>query len=59
MKTQNQALSALLFLYKEVLEIELPYLDKLTRVKNQRMCPLCLPLKKLHQLFSRFNRRIP
>ena len=29
--TQNQALSALLFLYKAVLEIELPYLDGVTR----------------------------
>jgi len=26
--TQNQALSALLFLYREVLQIELPWLDK-------------------------------
>ncbi|WP_239649877.1 phage integrase N-terminal SAM-like domain-containing protein [Methylocucumis oryzae] len=27
--TQNQALSALLFLYREVLGIELPWLDKI------------------------------
>ena len=32
--TQNQALSALLFLYKEVLEFELPYLDGVTRAKR-------------------------
>src|SRR3989338_9390683 len=32
--TQNQAKSALLFLYKEVLEIELPWLDNVTRAKQ-------------------------
>jgi len=32
--TQNQALSALLFLYKQVLEIELPQLDCVTRAKK-------------------------
>src|SRR4029077_17331611 len=29
--TQNQALQALLFLYRQVLEIELPWLDNITR----------------------------
>jgi hypothetical protein len=29
--TQNQALSALLFLYKEVLAIDLPWLDNMVR----------------------------
>ena len=38
--TQNQALSALLFLYKEVLEIELPYLNKLTRAKKSAHVPV-------------------
>ena len=38
--TQNQALSAILFLYKEVLEIELPYLDGITRAKK----PLHVPV---------------
>ncbi len=36
--TQNQALSALLFLYKVVLEIELPYLDDVTRAKKKVAC---------------------
>jgi integron integrase len=38
--TQNQALSALLFLYRDVLEIELPYLDKLTRAKKSTHVPV-------------------
>ena len=32
--TQNQALSALLFLYREVLEVELPWLDDVVRAKR-------------------------
>jgi hypothetical protein len=31
--TQNQALAALLFLYRNVLDVELPWLDGLTRAK--------------------------
>lgn len=38
--TQNQALSALLFLYKQVLEVELPYLDGVTRAKNSTRVPV-------------------
>jgi len=32
--TQNQALSAILFLYKEILDVELPWLNDLVRVKQ-------------------------
>ncbi len=32
--TQNQALSALLFLYRDVLCVELPWLDNVTRAKR-------------------------
>jgi integron integrase len=38
--TQNQALSALLFLYKQALEIELPYLDDVTRAKKSTRVPV-------------------
>src|SRR5919202_1449561 len=37
--TQNQALSALLFLYREVLGLDLPWLDGLVRAKR----PLHVP----------------
>ena len=38
--TQNQALSALLFLYRQVLGVELPWLDDVVRAKR----PLHLPV---------------
>lgn len=40
--TQNQALSALLFLYREVLGIDLPWLDNITRAKRPRRVPVVL-----------------
>ena len=39
--TQNQAKSSLLFLYREVLEIELPWLDKVTRPGRRSACRWC------------------
>lgn len=36
--TQNQALSALLFLYREVLDIKLDWLDGVVRAKPRRRC---------------------
>lgn len=40
--TQNQALSALLFLYREVLQLELPWLDGLVRAKTPKRLPTVL-----------------
>jgi len=40
--TQNQALAALLFLYKEVLAIQLPWLDELVRAKRPQRLPTVL-----------------
>lgn len=40
--TQNQALQALLFLYRQVLEIELPWLDDVIRAKPKRRVPVVL-----------------
>src|SRR5688500_10892170 len=40
--TQNQALSALLFLYKEVLKQPLPWLDELERAKRPARLPTVL-----------------
>ena len=36
---QNQALSAILFMYKEVLQIELPWLNDVTRAKRPERIP--------------------
>jgi hypothetical protein len=38
--TQNQALSALLFLYKHVLQMDLPWLDGLVSPSARSVCPL-------------------
>ena len=40
--TQNQAKSALLFLYKEVLGVELPWLDRVESAKQPRRLPVVL-----------------
>lgn len=40
--TQNQALTAILFLYKEVLKIELSWLDGVTRAKKSPRLPVVL-----------------
>ncbi len=40
--TQNQALSALLFLYREVLRLELPWMDDIRRAKKSDRLPLVL-----------------
>ena len=45
--TQNQAKSALLFLYREVLEIELPWLDKVTQAKVPKRLPVVLTVTLL------------
>ena len=37
--TQNQALSALLFLYGEVLEVDLPWMDEIVRAKRPQRLP--------------------
>lgn len=36
--TQNQALAALLFLYREVLQIELPWMENIRRAKKPNAC---------------------
>ena len=40
--TQNQALSALLFLYKQVLAINLDWLDNVVRAKRPKRLPVVL-----------------
>ena len=40
--TQNQARSALLFLYREVLGVELPWLDDITQAKTLKRLPVVL-----------------
>ena len=50
--TQNQALQALLFLYKQVLEIELPWLDEVVRAKPKRRVPVVLSRSEVRLLLG-------
>jgi len=49
--TQNQALSALLFLYKEVLKTEIAWLDSVERAKKPAKLPVVLTKDEVHRLF--------
>lgn len=53
--TQNQAKSALLFLYKEVLEIELPWLDNVTQAKAPKRFPVVLNKQEVQALLNRLD----
>lgn len=50
--TQNQALSALLFLYKEVLKIEIGWLDKVERAKKPAKLPVVLSAEEVLRIFA-------
>lgn len=50
--TQQQALSALLFLYRHVLEIELPWLDDLVRPKKPARLPTVLNHEEIAALLA-------
>lgn len=53
--TQNQALSALLFLYREVLEIELPWLENVTRAKRPQRLPVVLTPAEVRAVLDRMD----
>lgn len=50
--TQTQALSALLFLYREVLGMDLPWLDGLVRAKPSKRIPAVLSVGEVHRLIA-------
>lgn len=53
--TQNQALSALLFLYKEVLGVDLPWLDGIRKAKRPRRLPVVLTRDEARALLARMD----
>lgn len=53
--TQNQALAGVLFLYREVLGIELPWLNDVTRAKQPRRLPVVLTESEVHRLLSQLD----
>jgi len=50
--TQNQALAALLFLYREVLDIKLPWLEDITRAKPSRHLPVVLTVHEVREVLK-------
>lgn len=50
--TQNQAMHAILFLYKQVLNIDLPWLDGVTRAKPSKRLPLVLNQSEVRSLLA-------
>jgi integron integrase len=53
--TQNQALSALLFLYREVLKINLPWLDGVVRAKTPQRLPVVLTRQEVASVLERMS----
>jgi integron integrase len=53
--TQNQALSALLFLYREVLGIDLPWLDEVVRAKRPLHLPVVLTREEVRAVPQRLD----
>ena len=53
--TQNQALSALLFLYKNVLKLELPWLDQVQRAKRPKRLPVVFSQKEIKAILCQFE----
>ena len=53
--TQNQAKSALLFLYREVLGSELPWLDQVEKAKAPQRLPVVLTRAEVQALLSRLE----
>ena len=53
--TQNQALNALLFLYREILSVELPWLDDLVRAKRPQHLPTVLTRDEVRAVLERLD----
>lgn len=53
--TQNQALSALLFLYREVLGQDLPWMDNIRRAKRPERLPVVLTVEEVSRLLVQMS----
>ena len=53
--TQNQALSALLFLYKEVLRQQIGWLSNVQRAKRPARLPVVLTRDEVHKIFAHLH----
>ncbi|MES2206027.1 MAG: integron integrase [Pseudomonadota bacterium] len=50
--TQNQALSAILFVYREILKIDLPWLEKVIRAKKPQRLPVVLNRGEVQEVLA-------
>lgn len=57
--TQDQAMHSILFLYREVLGIELPWLDNLTRAKKSTRLPTVLTRAEVKALLEQLGDNLP
>lgn len=53
--TQNQALAAILFLYRQVLEVELPWLENVVRARSPARLPTVLSPSEVEAVLSRMD----
>jgi len=53
--TQNQALGAILFLYRNALELELPWLANVVRARKPIHVPVVLPRREVHALIAQLE----
>jgi site-specific recombinase XerD len=53
--TQNQALSALLFLYRDVLDVDLPWLDGIVLAKRPHRLPVVLTRDEVRAVLQRLE----
>jgi hypothetical protein len=53
--TQNQALGALLYLYRDVLEVDLPWLDVIVRAKRPERLPVVLTREEVRAVLQRLS----
>lgn len=53
--TQNQALAALLFLYKEVLKVDLPWLSGIVRAKKPKHLPVVLTRDEVSRVLTQMS----
>ena len=53
--TQNQALSAVLFLYRDVLEVDLPWMDGVVRAKRPERLPVVLTRDEVRAVLQRLH----
>jgi len=53
--TQNQALSALLFLYQQVLKQEVGWIDEVERAKRPKRVPMVLTRDEVRKIFAHLH----